>query len=78
MPHHPPAVFFLLLLGRASPIVVFTLALALYLTVIELRQLRPHWKWWIWWLLLVTLTHFVGYLTLRGYVAYRRWHRARA
>jgi hypothetical protein len=61
------------------PVVLFvTLALALYLTVIELRALRPHWKWWIWWLLFVALTHFVGYLALRGYVAYRRWHRAHA
>lgn len=57
---------------------LFTLALALYLSVIELRELRPHWKWWVWWLSFVALTHFVGYLILRGYVAYRRWHRARA
>lgn len=54
------------------------LGLALYLTVIELREWRPHWKWWIWWLLFVALTHFLGYLTLRGYVAYRRRQRARA
>ncbi len=57
---------------------LFTLVLALYLTVIELREWRPHWSWWIWWLLFVGLTHFVGYLILRGYVAYRRRHRARA
>ena len=57
---------------------LFTLALALYLTAVELRELKPHWKWWIWWLLLVALTHFLGYLALRGYVAFRRRHRARA
>ena len=68
----------LLLIGRASLVLLFTLALALYLTVIELRGLRPHWKWWVWWLMLVALTHFVGYLGLRGYVVYRRWQRARA
>jgi hypothetical protein len=56
----------------------FTLALVLYLTVLELRQLRPHWKWWIWWLSFVGLTHFIGYLALRGFVAYRRGHRAGA
>jgi hypothetical protein len=56
----------------------FTLALALYLTVIELRDLQPHWKWWAWWLSLVFLTHFVGYLILRGYVAFRRRNTARA
>ena len=62
----PPAVFFL------------TLAIALYLTVVELRELSPHWKWWGWWLSLVFLVHFIGYLALRGYVAYRRSHGARA
>jgi hypothetical protein len=59
-------------------ILYFTLALALYLSVLELRELRPHWKWWMWWLSFVGLTHFIGYLALRGYVAYRRGHGARA
>jgi len=49
-----------------------TLAVALYLTVIELRSLQVHWKWWAWWLSFVFLTHFIGYLILRIYVAYRR------
>ena len=57
-----------------------TLAIALYLTVIELRELepRPHFTCWAWWLSLVFLTHFVGYLILRGYAAYRRRSQARA
>jgi hypothetical protein len=57
-----------------------TLAIALYLTVIELREFepRPHFTRWAWWLSLVFLTHFVGYLILRGYAAYRRRARARA
>jgi O-antigen ligase len=59
-------------------VLLLTLAVALYLTVIELRELRPHWKWWAWWLSLVFLTHFVGYLALRGYAAYRHRQRARA
>jgi hypothetical protein len=61
-------------------VLLLALVIALYLTVIELRELdpRPHWSWWAWWLSLVFLTHFVGYLALRGYAAYRRWHRARA
>jgi hypothetical protein len=60
-------------------IILLTLALALYLVVIELREMEPrlHWKWWSWWLSLVFLTHFIGYLGLRGYSAYRRWQRAR-
>jgi hypothetical protein len=71
---------FLLVPREPGLIVLLTLALALYLTVIELRELepRPHWKWWGWWLSLVFLTHFVGYLGLRGYALYRRWQRARA
>ncbi len=59
-------------------IVLFTLALALYLTFVELRELRPHYLWWSWWLLLVFMTHFVGYLVLRGYAFYRRRSEARA
>ena len=35
--------------------------------MIELRELRPHFVWWFWWLLLVFMTHFVGYLLLRIY-----------
>jgi hypothetical protein len=70
----------IVLLAPAGQIVLLlTLALALYLTMIELRDMspRPHWKWWGWWLSFVFLTHFVGYLALRGYAAYRRWHSAR-
>jgi len=61
-----------LLLGHAPWVLVLTLAVALYLTVVELRELRPHYVWWFWWLLLVVMTHFVGYLILRGYVLARR------
>lgn len=73
-------VFVFLLRGApgALPIMLLTLAVALYLTVVELRELNLHWKWWAWWLSLVFLTHFVGYLILRAYVLYRRRHDARA
>lgn len=69
-----------LMIGRVDPITLLTLALAMYLTFVELREMRPrpHWKWWMWWLSLVFLTHFVGYIILRGYAAYRRSHEARA
>jgi hypothetical protein len=69
------------LLPRAPDLILLTtLALALYLTVIELREFEPrlHWKWWGWWLSLVFLTHFIGYLGLRGYAFFRRWRQARA
>jgi hypothetical protein len=72
-------VFFVYLLP-GDLILLLTLAMALYLTVIELRELspRPHWKWWAWWLSLVFLSHFIGYLALRGYAFYRRRQQARA
>jgi hypothetical protein len=61
-----------LLLGFTPWILLLTLVIALYLTVIELRELDLHYSRWAFWLLLVFLTHFVGYLALRGYAVYRR------
>jgi hypothetical protein len=55
-----------------SLLILVTLAVVVYLTAIELRELKPHYLWWFWWLLLVVITHFVGYLVLRGYAFYRR------
>jgi len=69
-------VIVILLLGWAPWVIVLTLLIALYLTVIELLELRPNYGWWIWWLLLVFMTHFVGYLLLRGYVLYTRHREA--
>jgi len=56
-----------ILLGYTPWLLLLTLAVALYLTVIELRETSPNYGWWIWWLLLVFLTHFPGYLLLRVY-----------
>ena len=64
--------------GPPLELLLLTLAVALYLTVVELREIRPHFVWWMWWLIVVFLTHFVGYLGLRGYAVYRRRHEARA
>ena len=66
------AVLVFLLLGHAPWVLVLTLVIALYLTAIELRELRPHYVWWFWWLLLVVMTHFAGYLLLRAYTLARR------
>jgi len=71
-------VLLILVLGFAPPLVLLTLAIALYLTAIELREMQVHFLWWFWWLLLVFMTHFVGYLFLRAYAVYRRWNAARA
>ena len=78
MAHDAHAVLLILLFPAGQFVQLIALAVVLYLTGLELRQWGPHWKWWIWWLLLVALTHFFGYLVLRGYVAYRRRQRARA
>ena len=61
-----------LLLGFTPWILLLTLLIALYLTALELRELDLHYSRWAFWLLLVFLTHFVGYLVLRGYAVYRR------
>lgn len=64
----------LLLLQAAPLLMLLTLGVALYLTVIELKEMepRPHFLWWSWWLLLVFMTHFVGYLILRVYAFVQR------
>ena len=66
----------ILFLQVSPPVILLTLVLALYLTVVELREMepRPHYTRWIWWLLLVFMTHFVGYLILRVYVFVRGRH----
>jgi hypothetical protein len=65
-------VLIFLVLGFTPWLLILTLVIVLYLTVIELRELQLHYAWWVWWLLLVFLTHIVGYLFLRAYSLYRR------
>jgi hypothetical protein len=69
---------FWLLSSAPQPLLLLTLALCVYLTVIELREYRPHWKVWVWWISFVVLTHFLGYLILRGVRAYHRFKHSRA
>ncbi len=64
-----------LLPGPPFVVLAFTLVLALYLAVVELREMRPHYLWWFWWLLLVFMTHFLGYLILRAYAFFSRRRR---
>lgn len=63
----------ILLLGFTPLIMVLTLGIAMWLTVIELLETRPHYLWWFWWLLLVFMTHFIGYVAMRAYGVYQRW-----
>lgn len=67
-----------LLLGYIPWVLALTLVLALYLAVIELREMHVHYTRWFWWLLLVFMTHFVGYLLLRVYSYVRRRQAANA
>ena len=60
-----------LLFGRVQLVLLATLAIALYLTWLELRALPLPRMQKLWWYLLVLLTHFVGYLALRVYVSRR-------
>ena len=69
---------FWLFSSAPQPLLLLTLALSVYLTVIELREYRPHWKVWVWWISFVVLTHFLGYLILRGVRAYHRFKHSRA
>jgi hypothetical protein len=69
-------VLIFLLLGVWPWVLVLTWALALYLTVIETRQQKMDLLHTAWWLQLTFLTHFIGYLALRGWVFYRRYRTA--
>jgi hypothetical protein len=58
------------------PIMVLVLVVALYLTVMDLRQeddldFTPK----VWWFLFVLLTHVPGYLIFRVWIAVRRHRR---
>ncbi len=66
-----------LILGSIPWLLVLTLAVSIWLTVVELLEWRPHYVWWFWWILLVIMTSFVGYLFLRAYRVYQRWNEPR-
>lgn len=72
---------FVLLLKNAPgavPIMLLSLVVCMYLTVVELREFKPHWRWWAWWLSFVFFLHFVGYLCLRILRVVDRWRKHRA
>lgn len=61
------------LLGYFPWVLVLTWVVAMYLTVVETRQQKMDVLHTLWWLQLVFLTHFIGYLALRGWVLFRRY-----
>jgi hypothetical protein len=58
--------------GGVPTFMALALLIVLYLTVIELRPLAMPFRFKAWWFSLALLTHFFGYLALRGYVLYHR------
>ncbi len=61
------------LTGQAPPILLLALAICVYLTLWDLWQekdlaVMPK----AWWVLLVILTHVVGYIVFRVWIAQRR------
>jgi hypothetical protein len=71
-PRLEAGVLIFMLLGSYPWVLLLTWAIALYLTFIEARQQRFDRLHTLWWMLLVFLTHFLGYLALRGWVFYKR------
>jgi len=57
--------------GAVPPLIWLTLLIVLYLTVLELRPMSISFRLKAWWFSLALLTHFFGYLLLRGYVLYQ-------
>jgi hypothetical protein len=60
------------LLGFYPFVLLLTWAVALWLTLVEARQQHLDGLRTLWWMLLVFLTHFLGYLALRTWVFYKR------
>jgi cytochrome bd-type quinol oxidase subunit 2 len=67
-------VILFVILGHTPLVLLVCLVGLLYLTWVELRgeELEPMVK--LWWFLLVLLTHVIGYLALRIWIAVRRRH----
>jgi hypothetical protein len=68
-------VLIFLLLGVYPWVLILTWALAMYLTFVETREQRMDFMHTLFWLLFTFLTHFIGYLVLRGWVFYLRRYR---
>lgn len=62
----------MILLGREDLLILWLLLLAAVgLTLVETRELRLDVRTTVWWILLVALTHVLGYLALRVWAARR-------
>ncbi|HEY7455513.1 MAG TPA: hypothetical protein VH683_13160 [Thermoleophilaceae bacterium] len=67
---------FFVLFQSVPVILLLTLAGALYLTWVEIKDEPVEFTIKVWWFLLVVLFHVPGYLVFRGWLAVRRHRRA--
>jgi TctA family transporter len=66
------AMLLFVLTGQIPPILLVALVICLYLTVWDLWTEEMEFQQKAWWVLLVLLTHVLGYLVFRVWLARRR------
>jgi hypothetical protein len=71
------AMLLFVLTGQVPPILLVALGICLYLTVWDLWSEDLEFMQKAWWVLLVLLTHVIGYLVFRVWLARRRGAGAR-
>jgi heme/copper-type cytochrome/quinol oxidase subunit 2 len=69
------AVFFFVLFQAMPVLLVLLLAVALYLTWVDVKDEPVDFQIKIWWILFVLITHVPGYLVFRVWIAVRRHRR---
>jgi hypothetical protein len=71
------AMLLFVLTGQVPPILLIALGICIYLTVWDLWSEDLEFMQKAWWVLLVLLTHVIGYLVFRVWLARRRGAGAR-
>jgi hypothetical protein len=66
------AMLLFVLTGQIPPILLVALVICIYLTVWDLWSEDMDFEKKAWWVLLVLLTHVLGYLVFRVWLAHRR------
>jgi hypothetical protein len=66
------AMLLFVLTGQVPPILLVALGICIYLTVWDLRNEDLEFTHKAWWVLLVLITHVLGYLVFRIWVGQRR------
>jgi general stress protein CsbA len=66
------AMLLFVLTAQVPPVLLVALVICIYLTVWDLRDEDMEFTHKAWWVLLVVLTHVIGYLVFRLWLAHRR------